>query len=138
MLHTRLKARRKEKGLSQEYVAEKLGITRQGYGHYETGRNEPDSKTIIKLAQILECSTDYLHGVSDQPNRIDNEYDPVGELKQYLIENNMTEYGFGFYDVEQWKKLGPEEIEEVKRHFDYVVAKAEQMKKEEEERKKKD
>ncbi|UOE96047.1 helix-turn-helix transcriptional regulator [Alkalihalobacillus sp. LMS39] len=69
MFNIRLKQRRQVKGLNQEEMAYKLGITRQGYGHYETGRNEPDAKTIKKIAEILDCTTDYLYGLSDVPNK---------------------------------------------------------------------
>lgn len=68
MLAERIKKRRKEKKLTQEYMAKKLGITRQGYGHYETGRNEPDNQTLLKIAEILDCTIDYLYGLTDIPN----------------------------------------------------------------------
>lgn len=138
-LSKRLRFIRDQRGLSQKFVAEKIGVRNNTLSGYESGRREPDAATLEKLADLYQVSVDYLLGRTDKQKYDEsNEYDPVAELKQYLIDNNMTEYGFGFYDVEQWKKLGPEEIEEVKRHFDWVVAKAEQMKKEEEEQKKKD
>src|SRR5699024_9624409 len=62
MKHERLKETRKEKKLSQEFMAKKLGISRQGYGHYETGRNEPDNESLLKIAEILDCQVDYLLG----------------------------------------------------------------------------
>lgn len=67
MLGDRLKKQRKAKSISQIEMASKLGITRQGYSHYETDRNEPDHKTLVKIAEILECSVDYLLGRSDKP-----------------------------------------------------------------------
>ncbi|GAB7387422.1 hypothetical protein BSNK01_12580 [Bacillaceae bacterium] len=67
MIPHRLKQRRKELKLSQDDVAQRLGITRQGYGHYETGRNEPDNETLIKLSEILNCSVDFLLGLTDDP-----------------------------------------------------------------------
>lgn len=63
---TRLSAIRNEFGLSQSEVAKHLGITRQAYGHYETGVREPDNATIVKLAKLYGVSADYLLGLSDE------------------------------------------------------------------------
>ena len=51
---------RKQQGFTQKEMAEKLNITQSAYSQYETGKTEPDIKTIIKLANILKCSTDEL------------------------------------------------------------------------------
>lgn len=45
--------RRKEKGYSQEYIAEICGITQQVYSLYETGSRRPRPETAMKLARIL-------------------------------------------------------------------------------------
>ncbi len=61
----RLKKARKEKGFLQRELAEMLGISRVGYGYWETGTREPNFKKLILLAKYLEVSTDYLLGVTD-------------------------------------------------------------------------
>ena len=43
---------RKAKGYTQDYVASALGIVRQTYSHYETGKRTPDTATIVKLASL--------------------------------------------------------------------------------------
>ena len=59
-----------EAGLSQSDVAEKLGITRQAYNHYETGRRTPDLETATKLAKIYNVSIDFLvSGETEAPAR---------------------------------------------------------------------
>ena len=40
-------------GLSQQQVADVLGVNRATYTYYEVGRNEPSLKTIVKLAQLF-------------------------------------------------------------------------------------
>lgn len=49
-------------------MAEMLGITRQAYGHYESGKREPDFVTLEKLATFFNVSTDYLLGRVDNPD----------------------------------------------------------------------
>ena len=51
---------RKIKNISQYDIAKKLGITRGAYSHYEGGRALPTADTLIKLAEILDVSVDYL------------------------------------------------------------------------------
>lgn len=57
-----LKKQRKDKGLTQEELAKLLNISRGAYAQYETGKNIPPTETILKLADIYKCSTDYLLG----------------------------------------------------------------------------
>ena len=44
---------RKERGISQQDVADRLGITRQAYSHYETGKRRVDMDLALKLADIF-------------------------------------------------------------------------------------
>lgn len=55
-----LKNLRVSSGVSQQTVATYLGITRQAYSHYETGRREPDMETLLKLGDFFNCSVDCL------------------------------------------------------------------------------
>lgn len=51
-----LKAMRERKRISQQEVADYLGITRQAYSHYEVGRRKPDYETLLKLAEFYGVS----------------------------------------------------------------------------------
>lgn len=51
-----LKAVREKKRVSQQDVADYLGITRQAYSHYEVGRRKPDYETLLKLAEFYGIS----------------------------------------------------------------------------------
>ncbi|MBR2714934.1 MAG: helix-turn-helix transcriptional regulator [Ruminococcus sp.] len=44
---------RKNCGLSQQQIADSLGIDRTTYTYYESGRSEPNLTTLVKLAQIF-------------------------------------------------------------------------------------
>lgn len=53
---------RKEKGLSQEKVAEYIGISRQAVTKWETGASRPSTENLVKLSELLgidvECLLD--------------------------------------------------------------------------------
>lgn len=61
----RIKALREDRDLRQIDVAEKTGIDQRTLSNYETGKTNPDSYAIIKLAEFYGVSCDYLLGVSD-------------------------------------------------------------------------
>lgn len=51
---------RKQKGWSQEELAEKLGISRQSVSKWESAASIPDLSKILKMSEIFNVSTDYL------------------------------------------------------------------------------
>lgn len=51
--------------LSQRQLALRLGISPRAIGQYEQGENLPSVTILIRIAEILECSTDWLLGLSD-------------------------------------------------------------------------
>ncbi|AKG04192.1 transcriptional regulator [Salimicrobium jeotgali] len=131
MLNKRLSLLRKEHNLKQEELAKILGVARTTYGMYEQGKRNPDYETLQKIADYFNVTADYLLGRSDDPNQNEDEnFDPLEELKQFMIENNMQGTDLGFYDIEKWKQLSREDIEDVKKHFEYVLHRARERNKE--------
>ena len=51
---------RKQRGWSQEELAEHLGISRQSISKWESGISIPDIDRIIKMSDLFSVSTDYL------------------------------------------------------------------------------
>ena len=51
-----IKKRREELKLSQECVADRLGVSRQAVSKWETNQSEPTAGNLIQLADILEIS----------------------------------------------------------------------------------
>lgn len=51
---------RKEKGLSQEALAEQVGTTRQAISKWENDQGFPETEKLLRLSNIFEVSTDYL------------------------------------------------------------------------------
>lgn len=59
MFAEKLVEARKNAGLSQEELAEKLYVTRQAISRWETGKTEPDLQTVTRLCGILQVKADY-------------------------------------------------------------------------------
>ena len=59
-LSEKLQALRQEKGFSQEQLAEKLDVSRQSVGKWESGQSRPDMDKLVVLAELFGVSTDYL------------------------------------------------------------------------------
>ncbi len=69
----RLKDLRKQAGLTQVDVAEKLGISQPAYASWERGLKKPTQENLVKIAQILNVSVDYLVGNSEETtDKLDN------------------------------------------------------------------
>ena len=47
--------KRKSLKLSQEYVAEQLGVSRQAVSKWETNKSEPSTNNLIRLADLFDC-----------------------------------------------------------------------------------
>ena len=60
----RLRALRRRDNISQEAVAQFLGISRTAYNKYENGIIKPVRK-ICELAELFHVSTDYLLGLEE-------------------------------------------------------------------------
>lgn len=61
----RLKELRLNKGLSQQKVADFLGVSQQAYANYESGKRKPEYDLIVKLSNFFGTTTDYLLGNTD-------------------------------------------------------------------------
>ena len=51
-----IKKQRERLKLSQEYVAEQLGVSRQAVSKWETGQSEPTAGNLVQLAKVFEIS----------------------------------------------------------------------------------
>lgn len=60
LLPQKLKELRKAHNYTQDYLAEVLGVVRQTYSHYETGKRTPDAEALYKLAGLYNISVDDL------------------------------------------------------------------------------
>ncbi len=56
---------RKEKGITQEQLADAVNVKKYTIGDWERNRTEPNITTLVAMADYFEVSTDYLLGRSD-------------------------------------------------------------------------
>ena len=62
----RIRSQRKLVGLTQDELAEKLGLKKSAIAKYENGRVENIKRSVIQeMARILECTPSYLMGFDD-------------------------------------------------------------------------
>lgn len=59
-LAEKLQRLRKQNNLSQEQLADKLGISRQSISKWESEQSVPEIDKIVQLSEIFEVTTDYL------------------------------------------------------------------------------
>lgn len=59
-LADRIQHLRKAKGISQEELADQIGVSRQAVSKWESGQSSPDLEKIILLSEFFDVATDYL------------------------------------------------------------------------------
>ncbi|WP_339314850.1 helix-turn-helix transcriptional regulator [Paenibacillus sp. FSL R10-2734] len=89
MLAKRLSDLRTKHNLTQQNMADYLGITRQAYGNYELGKRDVDTVTLANIADKLDTTTDFLLGRTNIP---------IQDHK--LIKEEIAEYVTMFNDSE--------------------------------------
>lgn len=88
---------RKEKGLSQEELAEILEVSRQSVSKWESGQSLPDYPKLLILSNVFDVSTDYL--LKDQINKREKE-ELINNEKPKLREISFEE-AKAFLEVKQ-------------------------------------
>jgi len=75
--------------LSQRALSEKLELASSSISMYEQGLRRPDLKTLVRIADYFDVSTDYLLGRRDHPSR---QSAGLGDLQRLLqnIEEQLT------------------------------------------------
>ncbi len=69
MFQLRLKELREQRGISQQALANAIGEAQSTIGCWESGRGTPRYKTLLKVADYLDVSLDYLTGRTHQQSR---------------------------------------------------------------------
>ena len=65
--YRRLRDLREDHDLSQQQIADFLGIHQTQYSRYERGERDIPTDFLIRLADLYKTSTDYLLGRTDNP-----------------------------------------------------------------------
>ena len=87
-----IKLKRKELGITQEELANKLFITEKAISRWETGRGTPDISLLIPLAKELKIDvSELLNGEEKRNNK--NDVEQIIEYNE-LIKNNKYNFQF--------------------------------------------
>ena len=105
----RLKELRKQAHLTQVELASKLGIVQSSYADWERGKKKPTQDNLVKIAQVLNVSVDYLVGNSEGK---------VDELDNIELLVRMNSKGLTEEEKEIFKKELIEFMEERKKAFE--------------------
>ncbi len=62
LIGLRAQAARKAKGLSQEELGRRLGLSKNGYGQYERGLHPFTAEQLVQMGAVLGQSVDYFIG----------------------------------------------------------------------------
>lgn len=90
----RIKELRAEKGFSQQQLGDLVGVSKVSIFNYENGLQQPSLEILVNLAKSLNCSVDFLLGVSDN---LEDEDKHIFIIKS--IKRNETVYNYLLKDT---------------------------------------
>ena len=109
----RLVTLRKRNSLSQEALAEKLGISRQAVSKWERAEASPDTDNLILLSRIYGISMDELLSTEDEipVSYMDMEEEKLPEGLPKLTAELSKEIGFF---LQKYEGINPEQVKEMR------------------------
>lgn len=99
-----IKKARKAKGLTAEQLAKQLGFVKGTISNYEQGYRQPDPITLKRMAELLDCSVDYLVGNEEGITISRTEYQNLKEA-QRQFELAYTNFEKAFKQIEKRIKM---------------------------------
>ena len=94
-----IKDLRRSKKLSQTEFAKIVGVSQTTVTAWETGKAEPSSSAITRIADYFDVSTDYLLGRPEK--KLSSEEQETKDLKKFLEDNHDNGMTFGDGKVTQ-------------------------------------
>lgn len=93
----KLQLLRTNKKLSQEELADNLGISRQSITKWENGQSFPDIRNLIQLSEIFKVSIDRLVKENDScmKNLLDEQNYPLQGVRTFLVKAKQNTYAAG-------------------------------------------
>jgi transcriptional regulator with XRE-family HTH domain len=84
----RIQSLRKSKGMSQEQLADAVGVSRQAVSKWESEQATPDLEKVVAMSEIFEVTTDYLlKGIEPLEG---NDHKTVGDVIDQKILNEKN------------------------------------------------
>ena len=92
----RLQRLRKERNLTQEEVAEKIGITPQGISKWENNLSSPDINILLNLKDILGVSVEELFGKEKEKTEVLQDYDYKKSILKIVVDGDGDKVKINF------------------------------------------
>lgn len=73
MINENIRQLRRDAGMTQEQLAEQLGVTRQTISKWENGSSVPDADVVSKMASLLDVPVNELLGCASDKNITSND-----------------------------------------------------------------
>lgn len=86
MFNENLKKMRRKMNITQAALAKKLDVSSSTIGMYEQGRREPDSRMLVKMAELFGVSVDYLLG-SKQSFVLTESVDDLADRVEHVLRD---------------------------------------------------
>lgn len=100
MLNENIKNLRKNKGYTQEELANKLNVVRQTISKWEKGYSVPDAELLKKLAEMLDTDVSQLLGSTiEQDANVDVIAEQLARINEQLVTKNRRSRRI-------WKTIG--------------------------------
>lgn len=90
-LSENIRSMRKARALTQEKLAEALGVTTGAVYKWESGLSVPELEMLVKLADFFDVSVDALLGYKMKDNRIDTAIEQLWLSCRHMDENALQE-----------------------------------------------
>lgn len=92
---------RKNKGITQEALAEKLNVSRQAVAKWESGQAYPDISNLIQISNLMNVTVDYLVRDGECMVKLDADKDTdLNEIIKFRLEANVNTYAAFMNEVE--------------------------------------
>ena len=96
ILHERIRTLRKKERITQEKMAQRLGISRRTYANYERGIHAMPVEILVRIADMFSTTLDYLAGHDMPPEQTLSE---SGEIYDRTVPNR-NHYGETLQDCQ--------------------------------------
>ena len=98
----RIRELRKQNDMTMKQLGEKLGLGESTISQYETGKREPDIKTLLKISECFNVSVDYLMTGKDMEFTVEMA-DKDSEL--LFMEKRIKEYALKLSKLSEEDKI---------------------------------
>jgi transcriptional regulator with XRE-family HTH domain len=104
-----IKNAREKKRMSQKEISVSLGVSAPTVSDWENGKKSPAAKNLLALSKLLECSTDYLLGNTDDPAPL------------LVISDTLKQVQVGF-DRGEFEGLSQKEVDRLAEYAEFIKA----------------